>query len=349
MIFKNVSQFPKKIMRERKTGAVMKTAFLVLMVAFIATPAAAQNTGSTGLATARLKAQVTVAGDIVRIGDLIENAGLAASTPVFRAPDLGQTGVVAVAAVVDAVRPYGVIGLDPTGLIEVSVTHASRRISAEDIEKRIASALTTRFAIGKPENLKFNFDRELSPIELAVTSAGDPALTRVAYDKASGRFDVTFELAVTRLQWRFTGSAVETVEAAVAARAINRGDILKQNDIVIDRRPRSEFASETPARTSDVVGLAARGNLRAGQALRGADLMKPEIVKKNDMVLLHYEVPGIVLTMRGQATESGTEGDIVNVLNVQSKRTVQGIVTGPGRVTILSPNTARVAAASEND
>jgi flagella basal body P-ring formation protein FlgA len=72
--------------------------------------------------------------------------------------------------------------------------------------------------------------------------------------------------------------------------------------------------------------------------------MKPEVVKKNEMVLLHYEVPGIVLTMRGQALESGTEGDLVNVLNIHSKRTIQGIITGPGRVTILSPNTARLAA-----
>ncbi len=36
--------------------------------------------------------------------------------------------------------------------------------------------------------------------------------------------------------------------------------------------------------------------------------------------------------MRGKAIEAGAEGDIINVINLQSKRTVQGIVTGPGRV-----------------
>ena len=41
--------------------------------------------------------------------------------------------------------------------------------------------------------------------------------------------------------------------------------------------------------------------------------------------------------MRGKALEAGAEGDIVNVLNVQSKRTVQGTVTGPGRVTVAAP------------
>jgi hypothetical protein len=33
------------------------------------------------------------------------------------------------------------------------------------------------------------------------------------------------------------------------------------------------------------------------------------------------------------------------VLNIQSKRTIQGVVTGPGRITILSPTT-RVAASN---
>ena len=35
---------------------------------------------------------------LVRIGDLVENAGAAADVAVFRAPDLGQTGAVPVVA-----------------------------------------------------------------------------------------------------------------------------------------------------------------------------------------------------------------------------------------------------------
>ena len=38
--------------------------------------------------------------------------------------------------------------------------------------------------------------------------------------------------------------------------------------------------------------------------------------------------------MRGKALEGGTEGDVVNVMNLQSKRTVSGVVTGRGQVSI---------------
>ena len=57
---------------------------------------------------------------------------------------------------------------------------------------------------------------------------------------------------------------------------------------------------------------------------------------------LVYEVPGIVLTIRGKAHRSAAPvGDIVNVLNVQSKRTVQATVTGPGRVTVAAARPRR--------
>jgi flagella basal body P-ring formation protein FlgA len=324
----------------------MKTALSFLVLALAATPAAAQITGAI-YAPARLKSQVTVSSDIVRIGDLVENAGAAAGTPIFRAPDLGQTGAVPVRAVLDAVRPHGLIAVDARGLNEIAVTHASHTMSADAIEQRIVAALSARYPIGKPETLMVSFDQIVRPLELSLTAAAEPTVTRVSYDKAGGRFDVTFELATPRAQWRYTGTAVETVEAAIVTRPLARGDIVKRNDISVERRPKSEFVSEPPAPASDIVGLAARSNVRAGQGLRNSDLMKPEVVKKNEMVLLHYEVPGIVLTVRGQALESGTQGDTVNVLNIQSKRTIQGVVTGPGRVTIPSPSTRVAASNSE--
>ena len=70
-------------------------------------------------ATPRLKELVTVSSEIVRIGDLIENAGPSANIAVFRAPDLGQTGAVPVVRIAEALRPYDVTGIDTGGLTEV--------------------------------------------------------------------------------------------------------------------------------------------------------------------------------------------------------------------------------------
>src|SRR5205807_2799684 len=140
-------------------GAIMKIAISALLIIGSIAPAVAQ---------ARLKAQATVASDIVRIGDLVENAGVAANTPIFRAPDLGQTGAVPSRAVLDALRSYGLIVVDTRGISEVSVTRMSRVIAVDDIEARIVQVLTARYRVGKAEDVKLTFDREVRAIQLEV-------------------------------------------------------------------------------------------------------------------------------------------------------------------------------------
>ena len=116
--------------------------------------------------------------------------------------------------------------------------------------------------------------------------------------------------------------------------------MLKASDLTVVRRPKAE-GSVALTDGNAAVGLAARHALRPGQPLAAADLMKPEIVARNDTVTIVYRVPGIMLTLRGQAKDAGALGDTIGVLNIESKRVVQAVVSGPDRVTI-GPVTAQV-------
>ena len=86
-------------------------------------------------------------------------------------------------------------------------------------------------------------------------------------------------------------------------------------------------------------------------AIRTADLVKPDLVQRDQNVVLVYEAPGIYLTMRGKALDNGTEGDVVNVMNVQSKRTLSGTVIGRGQVSIspvsITPAASRLPQTSD--
>jgi len=54
--------------------------------------AALAQTSEDVIATPALRASVTVSSDVVRIGDILDNAGTAALIAIYRAPDLGTTG-----------------------------------------------------------------------------------------------------------------------------------------------------------------------------------------------------------------------------------------------------------------
>lgn len=293
-----------------------------------------------------LKAEAIVTSDIVRIGDLVENAGIVANVPVFRAPDLGSTGSVPVDAVLEALRSHALVGLDTAGLSEVVVIRASRAIPAKDVEDSVATALSKQFGLGEPKNIAVMFERELHAIQVEPSAKGMPRVARINYDARSGRFDATLEIptgATNRGLLRLSGRAAATVDVVTVVRPIERGGVLKDADIVVERHPRSEITRETITDRDQAVGYAARANLQPGRALRAADLTKPELIQRNETVTLVYEVPGIVLTVRGKANDGGAEGDVISVINEQTKRTVQGVVAGPGRV-IVSTSSPRLAA-----
>jgi flagella basal body P-ring formation protein FlgA len=284
-----------------------------------------------------LRADVRVASEVVRIGDVVDNAGGAAQIAIYRAPEPGTTGTLPAAQVLDALRAHRVIGVDTQGIRSVSVTRLARTLDADDIELRIAVALEHRSGFGDAKDLSLAFDKDLQTVHLDAANDGAITSTITRFDPRNGRFDVTLEIGnssgAAPAHLRFTGTAVETVEAAVLTRNLDRNTVLKFSDVVIERRPKAEVGTDA-ANRDHVVGMQMRRQMRAGQALRNTDLTRPDLVQRDQAVTLIYQAAGIYLTVRGKATESGTEGDVVSVLNLQSKRTVSGVVVGRGQVSV---------------
>jgi flagella basal body P-ring formation protein FlgA len=326
---------------------------LLLAAALLAASAATAlaQTSEDVIATPVLRASVTVASDVVRIGDLLDNAGAAALIAIYRAPDLGTTGSLSTEKVLAALQAHQVIGVDTRDIKSVSVTRLSRPLPAREIELQVGRALEHRNGLGDAANLALTFDRDLRDVQLEASSTGALQPASVRYDTRSRRFDISFEIgndaATTTTTLRFTGTAVETVEAAVLTRDVERNEVLKSSDVMAERRPRSEVGGDAAARRL-AVGMQMRKQLRAGQALRTSDLAKPDLVQRDDNVTLIYESSGLYLTIRGKAMESGTDGDVVNVLNLQSKRTVSGVVIGRDQVaiTVATPRLPAAADAS---
>lgn len=302
----------------------------------LASGALAQSNDDT-IAVPVLRAKIIVTADVVRIGDVIDNAGPAARIAIYRSPDLGTTGSLPVAQVLATLRAHRVIGVTTGDLKEVTVTRLARNIEGKEIERAVTQALEHRSGLGEAANINLTFDRDLQDLHLDAANTGAIQAASARYEPRNGRFDVTLEILneagsePTKL--RFTGTAIETVEAALVTRNVERGDLLKSSDIAVERRPKAEVGSEAASRDR-AVGMQMRRPLRAGQPLHVADLAKPDLVQRDQSVTVIYQSAGLYITSRAKALDNGTEGDVVSVLNPQSKRTVTGVVTGRGQVTI---------------
>jgi flagellar basal body P-ring formation protein FlgA len=314
-------------------------------------PEAAQSTLDTRvgdiLKPPVLRAHVEVAGDLVRIGDVIDNAGAAAQIAIYRAPDLGTTGALPTETVLAALRAHRVIGVDSRDIKEVTVTRLARSLPAKEIERQVIETLQLRHGLGAAEDITLTFDREVAGQTLAASYNSALRIASERYEPRSGRFDISFELAGgatdAPVRLRATGTAIETVAATVLTRSLQRNETIKASDLAIERRPKAEIASDAAARDA-AIGMQARNALRGGQVLRTGDLAKPDLVTRDQGVTLIYQTAGIFLTARGKALDTGAEGDVVSVSNPQSKRIVTGTVVGRGQVMVLVAPAPRIIA-----
>src|SRR5438046_7273207 len=120
---------------------IARTFLIAIALLAASTAAAVAQTRDDVIAAPALRASVTVSGDLVRIGDIIDNAGSAAQIAIYRAPDLGTTGSLPVAHVLTALRSHQVIGVDTKDLKEITVTRLARTIEGKDIDAQVARAL----------------------------------------------------------------------------------------------------------------------------------------------------------------------------------------------------------------
>lgn len=128
-----------------------------------------------------------------------------------------------------------------------------------------------------------------------------------------------------------TSRAGATVEALTFTRNISTGEVIQPEDLVWTTVQAHQAATNAPQDANDLIGLSARRPLRAGQAASTRDLAAPQVIARNDLVEVLYQVGGVELTVTGRAQRNATLGEPVAILNLQSGRTIDAVAVGTGR------------------
>jgi flagella basal body P-ring formation protein FlgA len=119
--------------------------------------------------------------------------------------------------------------------------------------------------------------------------------------------------AALLLPW--SAAAADTV---LAARTIPARSIIGPADVVVHA---SDVAG-TISRPDMVIGMEARVALYAGRPIRMGDIGMPAIIERNDIVTLQYTGHGIAIATEGRALGRAAAGDVLRVMNLNSRATV---------------------------
>ena len=284
---------------------------------------------------------IMVDGPWITLGDLFLVTGAVADVRVSEAPAPGQKTVLVTRQVAAIARDNG-IDWTPGASTAITVERAGDLIPRTLILSSLADALS--LLTGR------NLAPEISNSGLALfvsKGAGTAlALENLDFDPDRGDFSAVLiapagDPSAVRVEPR--GRAYEVIEVPVLVRAVAVGDVIAGADIGWINMRVDRLRSNMITEYALLEGQSPKRPLRVNDPVRNTDVQRPVVIAKGATILMVVEAPGIVLTAVGRALSDAGMGETVQVVNIQTHKTVEGIVAGPGQVRILLPKNVLLA------
>lgn len=290
---------------------------------------------------AALRGHVIVEGDTVLLGDLFDDAGPRSATPVAYAPAPGKRMTLDINWLADVARAYQVAWRPQTRFDRVVVERAGRTVGLTEVTGKLRDALADE---GLPQDSLLEPILRSGELAVAVDVPDTIDVRNATYDATTQRFTATLLIGGDHAGARrmtVSGRAFPTVAVPVLRRDMNTGDIIRREDIEVTRVRADRVRREVVTASAELLGMTPRRRLRAGEPIRDNDTKAPVIVAKNSLVTIVLNTAHMTLTAQGRASEDGGKGDVVKVLNMQSKKLIEAVVVGPDLVRVdLAPRLA---------
>ncbi|GGF38962.1 flagellar basal body P-ring biosynthesis protein FlgA [Aliidongia dinghuensis] len=312
-------------------------ALVLAPVAHAANPVAANPVAVNPVPPAplvSLKANGTVDGAAIRLGDLFDGAGAHADDVVAKAPAPGTSMLFDVGWLYSTARAHGVNWLPPSTESAIRIQRNATVIETTELAQQLADKLPSTLPLRRVE-----LDAQFR-LYVPVGGSTDITVQKVDLKPETGRFSAEVRVASDdpdAAPVHVSGRIVGLMTVPVLARPMMPGEVVRAEDITTADFRVDQIQAGGIMDPRELVGETPRHPLRAAQPLRANDVQVPVVVKRNDLVLIVLEKPGLYLTAEGRALEDGGKGNVIRVTNTQSKRTIDAVVLAPGQVAIRAP------------
>lgn len=282
---------------------------------------------------ASLRPFVTVEAPVIRLGDLFEDAGPHADTAITQAPAPGRRSAFDANWLYQVARAYQLDWRPQSRFDRAVVERLGRTISAAEIGARVQEALA---GAGAPAKAQIELGQR-QDLTVPLDTPPDIDVRHVTYDRLSGRFSAVLAIGGSHpaaVQVPIAGRAHATISVPTLRRALGPGDVVRKEDIELARLREDRVRPDVILSPERLIGMSPRQRLRPGEPVRDGDVRPQVLVERNATVTVMLQKGSMTLTVQGRALEDGAKGDTIRVTNLQSKKTIEALVSGPDFLTV---------------
>lgn len=308
----------------KKTAAL----FTLLFGLGFAFPASAE-----ALVTLRTTPEVRAA--VIRLADVFDGVPKEIDCDIAIAPAPGKSVTYNVHVIAKLASRYN-LDWKPQSIADKSVlTRAATWITPDMIRQAVTDKVRQPNAENS-DSIEIDFDGKGVGVALPVESQAAFDLNGFTYDPQSRRFrsELIAQTGAGPVTQTVSGRVIVRREVPVLARRLEAGSVVGQSDLIWQKVPQERLTTDVLTDASQIIGREVRRIQPEGEVLRVHDLIPPRLVTRGSMVTMKVETPMLQITVQGRSLQDGAKGDVVRVTNLQSHRTVEGIVEASGVVRI---------------
>lgn len=320
--------------RVDQTGFRRKFGILALAVLFLVVSASlvfASNAKASE--PLQLRPNIVVSEETITFGDLFSNAEEVAPLVISHSPAPGRKLTLSPLAISRLATDNGRQWSNLTGLRRILVKRAGHRVSKRELAQLIKDEMRANGTDGQYEVL---ISSGAASIYVPTNGGAMAYVQNVDFNPSNGGF--------IALLIPYDGADIVTLRGRAWAmkqipalnRVMSAGEIISADDIKWIAT-RADRLGINPVLTEEqLLGKAVRRSLRPESPIRLQDIKAPDMVSKGELITIVYELPGLRLTARGKVLSNAGTGDIVRVVNLSSNRTIEVIITGPGKAVAIA-------------
>ncbi|MGR3218351.1 MAG: flagellar basal body P-ring formation chaperone FlgA [Candidatus Anammoxibacter sp.] len=293
-----------------------------------------------------LKSNSFVRGRNITVGDIATVTGADIdlsltidSIVLARAPWPGNDTTIGLGEIMTMLNNRGVDLNEVSfeGASEVTVNVESIVISGREIAAHAEKYLRNKLAHGDDYLV---LELQLVPHDQVVPLGnGDVKLkfTRISSGRSKKHIYLSISIMVDGDVFRTVGLTFNVQRfgsVVVAKRVIKSGQVIRKRAVSIESVETTRLINTTFDNVESVIGKIAKRSFRPGQVITEEMLKNVAVMRKGDTVVILIKSRGFSIRSKGICKEDGTYGDMVKVVNIDTKKVLYGNVLDRGTVEV---------------